>query len=75
MANLQIVINGVDHASGAFDDVGDAMGNLTKKSKSLVSSGLGPLQSILGTGLKASLGVATAGLAGRWPCVKCQRCG
>lgn len=63
-SNLQIIINGVDNATGTFDDVGDAMTNLEGKSDSLLSKGLGPLQSILGVGLKAAAGVAAAGLAG-----------
>lgn len=63
-SNLQIIINGVDQASDTFSDVGDAMSDLTKRSKSLVSAGLGPLQSMLGGALKASLAGATAGLVG-----------
>ena len=57
-SNLQIIINGVDNASGAFGDVGDAMGDLENKSGSLLSKGLGPLQSMLGAGLKVAAGVA-----------------
>ena len=57
-SNLQIIINGIDNASGAFGDVGDAMGKLEGKSGSLLSKGLGPLQSMLGTGLKVAAGVA-----------------
>ena len=57
-SNLQIIINGVDNASGAFSDVGNAMGDLEGKSGSLLTKGLGPLQSMLGTGLKVAAGVA-----------------
>ena len=57
-SNLQIIINGIDNASGAFSDVGDAMDGLTGKSKGLLSAGLGPLQSMLGTGLKVAAGAA-----------------
>lgn len=57
-SNLQIIINGVDNASGTFTDVGDAMTGLENKSGSLLSKGLGPLQSMLGTGLKVAAGVA-----------------
>lgn len=57
-SNLQIIINGVDNATGTFSDVGDAMTGLENKSGSLLSKGLGPLQSMLGTGLKVAAGVA-----------------
>lgn len=39
------------------------MTGLEGKSNSLLSKGLGPLQSVLGTGLKAAAGLAAAGLA------------
>ena len=63
-SNLQIIINGVDQASGTFGDVGNAMTDLEGKSGNLLTRGLGPLQNMLGVGLKAAAGVAAAGLAG-----------
>ncbi len=63
-SNLQIIINGVDQASGTFSDVGNAMTDLEGKSGNLLTRGLGPLQSMLGVGLKAAAGLAAAGIAG-----------
>ena len=40
-SNLQIIINGVDNATGTFSDVGEAMTGLESKSGSLLANGLG----------------------------------
>lgn len=63
-SNLQIIINGVDQASDTFGDVGNAMDSLTGKAGGLLSKGLGPLQSMLGTGLKVAAGVAATAVGG-----------
>ena len=63
-SNLQIIINGVDQASDTFGDVGNAMDSLTGKAGGLLSKGLGPLQSMLGVGLKVAAGVAATAVGG-----------
>ena len=63
-SNLQIIINGVDQASDTFGNVGNAMTDLEGKSGSLLSKGLGPLQSMLGVGLKVAAGVAATAVGG-----------
>ncbi len=63
-SNLQIIINGVDQASDTFGDVGSAMDSLSGKAGGLLSKGLGPLQSMLGTGLKVAAGVAATAVGG-----------
>ncbi|KXK51956.1 MAG: phage tail tape measure protein [Chloroflexi bacterium OLB13] len=59
-SRLQIIIEGVDKASGPIDDVTGSLGRLEKGSGSLLERGLSPLRDMLGFGLKA----AAAGTAG-----------
>ena len=60
-SRLQIIIEGVDKASGPIDDVTGSLGRLEKGSGSLLERGLNPLRDMLGHGLKAAaLGAAGA---------------
>lgn len=63
MANtISIIVDGIDKASGIFGSIGDSVANLEGKSTSLLNKGLGPLNSMLGNGLKLAAGGAAAGL-------------
>lgn len=61
-SNIEILINAVNRASGPLGEVGASMDGLSGKASSLVSGGLGPLQSMLGVGIKAAAGLAVGGI-------------
>lgn len=59
--NLKIIINGIDNVSGAFKSVGRGLDDLEGKAGK-AKKALGPLNSLLGTGLKVAAGAAVGAI-------------
>ena len=63
MANeLDIILRAINKASGPIGDVEHSLDKLNRGSDNLVAKGLGPLSSLLGTGLKVAAGAAVGAI-------------